>query len=189
MFVSAILINHECLALAWLLSCQRQNGQNGVGLVFPSHHQSVQGEMWRSSSSNSFQRTFISGCTMLTFMDPILQKHPVNINRLKTILGWELFVSIWSIMKLFEKCSQSPPRRQGRRVREHGQRNVRLVVQQLLVVQHDGQSIASLQRELRRAGWFGGPRRRCNAYLRCHQRGGPLDHPQHLACKQSPSAR
>ena len=108
MFVSAILINHEYLALAWLLSCQRQNGQNGVGLVFPSHHQSVQGEMWRSSSSNSFQRTFISGCTMLTFMDPILQKHPVNINRLKTILDWELFVSIWSIMTLFEKCSQSP---------------------------------------------------------------------------------
>ena len=95
MFVSAILINHEYLALAWLLSCQRQNGQNGVGLVFHSRHQSVQGEMWRNSSSNSFQRTSISVFMMLTFMDPMLRKHPVNFNRLKTILEWELFVSIW----------------------------------------------------------------------------------------------
>ena len=109
MFVSAILINQEYLAMAWLQSCQRQNGQNDVGLVFHSPHQSAQEVRSRGKSSNSFQPTFISGSMMLTFMDQMLRKHRVSIKRLRTILDWELCVSIWLTMMPFEKCSQRPP--------------------------------------------------------------------------------
>jgi len=80
-FVSAILFNHECYGKPWLLNCQKQNGQNDVGLVSHSPLQYNLGKNLRSTLDNSFPKQFIFDFMTHIFSVQKLLRIIANFNR------------------------------------------------------------------------------------------------------------